>query len=326
MEHNKLIIKKSTPWVEKYRPEQFDNIVLEENNKKILLNMIEKNRFSNLLFYGPPGTGKTTTIINLIKEYQKKYNQDHKELMIHLNASDERGIDIIRNNLFSFTTSGGLFHKGVKFVILDEVDYMTKNAHQALKYLMQINTNKIIFCLICNYVSRIDISLQNECIRICFNKLPDKKIMEFLKNIVQKEKLNITNEQLNSIKNLYNSDLRSMINHLQLYSNENIDNTFINDKQYIFFSKNIKSINNINEQYHFFENFIRQYNVERKDFIYGYISYIIKNKIVELNDNFFKKITLFLHYDEEISPSLIKLWLEDLNSFKIKELNNGGEQ
>ena len=134
------------PWVEKYRPKSFEKIVLTPYNKAILSNILKKNYFPNLLFYGPPGTGKTTTIINLISEYQNMYNQKHKELIIHLNASDDRGIDIIRNQINQFVNSKNLFGKGVKFVILDEVDYMTKNAQQALKFLIQECSNNIRFC------------------------------------------------------------------------------------------------------------------------------------------------------------------------------------
>jgi len=123
-----------SPWVEKYRPTAFDDIVLDKTNKKILNNIIKKNYFPNLLFYGPPGTGKTTTIINLINLYQKTYNQKNKGFMIHLNASDDRGIDIIRNQINQFVNTKTLFGKGMKFVILDEVDYMTKNAQHALRY------------------------------------------------------------------------------------------------------------------------------------------------------------------------------------------------
>ena len=124
-----------TPWVEKYRPNTFDDIVLDPLNKSILENIIKNEHFPNLLFYGPPGTGKTTSIINLIKAYQE--NSQNQNLMIHLNASDERGIDIIRNQINSFVNSKSLFNNGMKFVILDEVDYMTKNAQIALRYLLQ---------------------------------------------------------------------------------------------------------------------------------------------------------------------------------------------
>ena len=208
------------PWVEKYRPTDFDKIVLDPLNKKIMENILETNHFPNLLLYGPPGTGKTTTIINLVNAYQEKYNQKNKGLMIHLNASDDRGIDIIRNQINSFVTSSGLFSKGVKFVILDEVDYMTKNAQQALKYLLQSYTNNVRFCLICNYISRIDESLQNEFLRLRFNQLPEREIVKFLKIINDNEKINLKENTILSIQKLYKSDIRSMINYMQ--SNQNL--------------------------------------------------------------------------------------------------------
>ena len=127
----------SIPWTEAYRPTNFDEIVLEPLNKQVLTNIIETGYFPNLLFFGPPGTGKTTTIINLIDAYQSHHGQKNKGLMIHLNASDERGIDIIRNQINQFVNSKSLFNTGMKFVILDEVDYMTNNAQQALRYLLQ---------------------------------------------------------------------------------------------------------------------------------------------------------------------------------------------
>ena len=108
-----------TPWVELFRPTKFDDIVLDPINKKILTNIITTSYFPNLLFFGPPGTGKTTTIINLVNSYQEVLNQKNKGLMIHLNASDERGIDIIRNQINQFVNSKSLFNQGTKFVILD---------------------------------------------------------------------------------------------------------------------------------------------------------------------------------------------------------------
>ena len=110
------------PWVEKYRPAIFNDIVLDPINKQIMQNVLDTGYFPNLLFYGPPGTGKTTTIINLVTTYQSIYGQKNSELMIHLNASDERGIDIIRNQINQFVNSKTLFNKGMKFVILNKVD------------------------------------------------------------------------------------------------------------------------------------------------------------------------------------------------------------
>ena len=108
-----------------------------------------------------------------------------------------------------------LFGKGLKFVILDEVDYMTKNAQQALRYLIQQYSKNVRFCLICNYISRIDNTLQNEFLRLRFCNLPKMDIYNFLKNIIENEHLKITDNQIKSIQMLFKSDIRSMINYLQ---------------------------------------------------------------------------------------------------------------
>ena len=138
----------SVPWVEKYRPNNLNSIVLTNANKTIIDSIINLNYFPNLLLYGPPGTGKTTTIINLINQYHKINGCDGKALLIHLNASDDRGIEVIRNQISMFVKSYPLLNKGMKFVVFDEVDYMTKNAQQALRYLISRYSSNVRFCLI----------------------------------------------------------------------------------------------------------------------------------------------------------------------------------
>ena len=140
-------------------------------------------------------------------------------MKIHLNASDDRGIDVIRNQINQFVNTKTLFGNGIKFVILDEVDYMTKNAQQALRYLIQQYSKNIRFCLICNYISRIDTALQNEFIRLRFCQLLKKDTYRFLDKIVKNEKLNIEPSQIKGIQLRFKSDIRSMINYLQ--SNHN---------------------------------------------------------------------------------------------------------
>lgn len=295
------------PWVEKYRPAVFDNIVLDTNNKIIMNNIINNNTFPNILFYGPPGTGKTTTIINLIADYQKKKNQYNKELTIHLNASDERGIDIIRNHISQFVNSKTLFNKGTKFIILDEVDSMTKNAQQALKYLLQCYNKGVRFCLICNYISRIDESLQNEFLRLRFNQLPEEKIIEFLTNISNKEELFIPKKTLQSIQLLYKSDIRSMINYLQL--NKNKEQIVITEKIWSSLLKLLICDNKnysdklVNDKINSIET---GYNINIKNIVKEFLNYIIRNHpkyitkryldfcetlmhIHEINTNYYKK-------------------------------------
>jgi replication factor C subunit 3/5 len=210
--------KKNSPWIEKYRPSQFHQIVLEPTNRTIFENILKKRKFPHMLFYGPPGVGKTTTANNLIKEYQTVfYHRPNSETVIHLNASDERGIDLIRSQIHQFVETNNMFEEGLKFVVLDEVDYMTKNAQQALKNILQSYSNNVRFCLICNYICKIDESLKNEFICVRFNQLPRQEIFRFIRSILQQEQLTITDETIYAIQNMYHSDIRSMINFIQLH-------------------------------------------------------------------------------------------------------------
>lgn len=289
--------KENIPYVEKFRPTKFENIVLDPLNKQIFKNMLNRGHFPNLLFYGPPGTGKTTTIINLINAYQQKFEQAHKGLMIHLNASDERGIDVIRNQINQFVNSKTLFNKGMKFVILDEVDYMTKNAQQALRYLLQNNSNNVRFCLICNYISRIDEGLQNEFLKLRFNQLPETEINAFLLNISNSEKLNLSTNSLKLIQRLHNSDIRSMINFMQ--SNQHIKETEFNvigeyvwEELYGAFEQQnatadgiVANINAISAEY----------NIDKKNIIKDFLNFIIRKKTHILTAPFLNFVENVMH-------------------------------
>jgi len=206
------------PLVEKFRPKNFDDVVLCDTNKKILNNIISFHYFPNLLLYGPPGTGKTSTITNLINSYHKNIGiTNNKDLIIHLNASDDRGIDIIRNQISQFVSSNTIFKPStyMKFVILDEADYMTKNAQQALRCIIQNYYKNVRFCIICNYISKIDEALQTEFLCIRYGPLNKTDIISFLNKINKQEKLEMTNQELESIQKKYGYDIRSMINFIQ---------------------------------------------------------------------------------------------------------------
>ena len=288
--------KQNIPWVEKYRPTQFENIVLDKKNKKLFDNILETQYFPNLLFYGPPGTGKTTTIINLINEYNKKHTNYSKGSVIHLNASDERGIDIIRNQIQQFVKTTNFFENCIKFVILDEVDYMTKNAQQALKYLLQSSNLNVRFCLICNYISKIDSSLKNEFLCIRFNQLPQKEIKVFLKNIAQGENVNINENGYDALLYMYKSDIRSMINFMQLnqespnlgnvaLSNEIMENIFTKIIQKDTFQKIIDYIHEISVQY----------NHDKKTILKKFFNYIIHTKPQLINFDFLNICETVMH-------------------------------
>ncbi len=303
----------SMPWTELFRPKSFNEIVLDPLNKKILTNIIETGHFPNLLFYGPPGTGKTTTIINLVNSYQEKFNQKNKELMIHLNASDERGIDIIRSQINQFVNSKTMFNCGMKFVILDEVDYMTKNAQQALRYLLQNFSNSVRFCLICNYISRIDESLQNDFLRLRFNQLPENDIIKFLNHISVCENINLTEKSLQLIQKLYKSDIRSMINFMQ--SNQNVKNEdicIIDDVVWNNLFKKIKDNDTIESLKTFTNDISRRYNIDKKNIIKDFLNYIIRNHEKLNVPEYFNFVENIIHFEDcknsyYVDYSLIKL-------------------
>jgi replication factor C subunit 3/5 len=310
------------PLVEIYRPKNFEDIVLDGLNKQILKNIINTSYFPNLLFYGPPGTGKTTTIINLINAYQEKLNIKNKDLIIHLNASDERGIDIIRNQINFFVNSNPLFYTGMKFVILDEVDYMTKNAQQALRYLLQNYSSNVRFCLICNYISKIDEGLQNEFIRLRFNQLPKEEIIKFLKNISISENLNLSENSLECIQKLYKSDIRSMINFMQ--SNQDIVKQNINnDFKFNIIDNNIwetliemllkkEKINTLNNYIYLIS---MKYNIDKKNIIKDFLNYIIRNYSKYVNTQFLEFVENLLHSQVQNNNIYINYSLTQLSSF-----------
>uniref|UniRef100_A0A6C0JYS6 AAA+ ATPase domain-containing protein n=1 Tax=viral metagenome TaxID=1070528 RepID=A0A6C0JYS6_9ZZZZ len=310
----------SIPWVEFYRPSKFDDVVLDPLNKIIMKNIIETSYFPHLLLYGPPGTGKTSSVMILINEYHKKHNQRTSELTITLNASNDRGVDIIRNQISQFVNSKTLFGKGMKFVILDEVDYMTKNAQQALHYLIQSYSSTVRFCLICNYISRIDEGLQNEFLRLRFNQLPKNDIIQFLKNISDNEGLNITINSLNLIQNLYGSDMRSMINFMQ--SNQNIIDSNFNIIDVTvwetIYNKFIKKAS-IAELDAYIQEISINYNIDKKNIIKDFLNYIIRNKPHVISRDCLKFVENIMHYQDCKNSYYINYSLARLSSFVSKD-------
>ena len=306
------------PWTESYRPKKFDDIVLDPLNKKILKTIIETSYFPNLLFYGPPGVGKTSSIINLINSYQERLNITGKGLTIHLNASDERGIDIIRNQISSFVNSKPLFQNGMKFVILDEVDYMTKNAQQALRYLLQSYSSGVRFCLICNYISRIDEGLQNEFLRLKFNQLPEKDIISFLKNVSISENLNLSENTIESIQRLYKSDIRSMLNFMQsnqnVFTNDYKINIIDNNVWNSLFDKFIKR-EKLDDLIKYIQEISINYNIDKKNIIKDFLNYIIRYKKEIISKEFLNFVENIMHTQDCKNTHYINFSLSSLFKF-----------
>ena len=226
----------------------------------------------------------------------KQTSPKNKSLVIHLNASDERGIDIIRNQIYQFVKTSNLFESGLKFVILDEVDYMTKNAQQALKYLLQTCGSNVKFCLICNYISKIEQSLQNEFICIRFNQLPQQKIHDFIQDICRQEQLVLDSAATQVIQNLYRSDIRSMINFIQLNQQSMIaaaSQRIIHDAvweqlrtvfcecEYLLEHRHVRAA---------MKQISIQYNIDKKQILKDYFNFLVKRHPEDCTDDFLESI------------------------------------
>ena len=311
-------MKNDIPWVEKYRPNNINSIILDDYNKKFINNIIQNKIYPNLLLYGPPGTGKTTTIINLIKEIHG--TEINKSLVLHLNASDERGIDTIRIQINKFISSKPLFSNSYKFVVLDEVDYMTKSAQIALKYILQqYMTNNIIFYLMCNYISKIDETLKNEFIELKFNTLPKISIITFLNNIIKNEKINISSDEVDKIQKYFSSDVRSMINYIQLNFDKNKFNINIINEESLNDIDSYFELLNVDEviiKKKIMEKSILL-NLNEKNLMINYLKYMIYDKNMKYNENIFNIFENFVHDNDSNTYSIIYIINEIIKYKKL---------
>jgi replication factor C subunit 3/5 len=201
------------PWVEKYRPNSLDQLISHQDIIQTIQRFMKENRFPHLLFYGPPGTGKTSTILACAKQmYSPK---ELGSMVLELNASDDRGIGIVRGVILNFAGTKTLFNSGFKLVILDEADAMTNDAQNALRRIIEKYTENVRFCIICNYLSKIIPALQSRCTRFRFGPLQTAQIMPRLEHIVEKEGVSVTPDGKKALIDLAEGDMRRVINLLQ---------------------------------------------------------------------------------------------------------------
>ncbi|KAI8869661.1 P-loop containing nucleoside triphosphate hydrolase protein [Ramicandelaber brevisporus] len=203
----------SLPWVEKYRPTELDELVSQNDIITTINRYIANDQMPHLLFYGPPGTGKSTTILAIAR---KLYGiTDMKKMVLELNASDDRGIDVVRDQIKNFASTQMLFSKGYKLIILDEADAMTQQAQAALRRVIEKYTRNVRFCIICNYVSRIIPAVQSRCTRFRFSPLKPELMAARLDYVIEQERVNISMDGREAILKLSNGDMRRVLNILQ---------------------------------------------------------------------------------------------------------------
>ncbi|XP_077379040.1 replication factor C subunit 5 [Festucalex cinctus] len=201
------------PWVEKYRPQKLDDLISHKDILTTIQKFISEDRLPHLLFYGPPGTGKTSTI--LASARQLYTGKEFNSMVLELNASDDRGINVVRGPVLSFSSTRTIFKKGFKLVILDEADAMTQDAQNALRRVMEKYTENTRFCLICNYLSKIIPALQSRCTRFRFGPLSPDQMVPRLRHVIQQESIDVTPDGMKALVTLSSGDMRRALNILQ---------------------------------------------------------------------------------------------------------------
>jgi len=213
------------PLFEKYRPTNSSELVLD-NEIKFLFESINENPINmpNLIFHGPPGSGKTSSMINLLKNI---FKNNYHNYVLELNASDERNIKTVRENIKDFCETKNNFIKNhnafteFKVVVLDEVDSMTYDAQFCLRRMMETYSINIRFILICNYLNKIINALQSRCCIIKFKQLDYDIFKDRLNNIIKNENINIAINNLQFICYICDGDLRRILNLIQNLKNYN---------------------------------------------------------------------------------------------------------
>eukprot|EP00775_Hariotina_reticulata_P001336 gene1336-1679_t len=201
------------PWVEKYRPQLVKDVVGNTEAVARLKVIAEEGNVPNMILAGPPGTGKTTSILAVARQL---LGPNFKEAVLELNASDDRGIDVVRNKIKMFAQKKVTLPPGRhKIVILDEADSMTAGAQQALRRTMEIYSNTTRFALACNTSTKVIEPIQSRCAIVRFTKVADADVLERLQTVIAKEGITVTPDGLEAIIFTADGDMRQALNNLQ---------------------------------------------------------------------------------------------------------------
>ena len=198
-------------WLETYRPQRLDDVVGQDTIVERLGSYVTQNDLPHMLFAGPAGVGKTTSAVAIAREL---YGEDWEDHFLELNASDERGIDVVRDRIKSFarTSFGGANYR---IIFLDEADALTSDAQSALRRTMEQFSNNVRFILSCNYSSQIIDPIQSRTAVFRFSPLPDEAVAEQVRKIAGEEGIEVTDDGIDALVYAADGDMRKAINGLQ---------------------------------------------------------------------------------------------------------------
>lgn len=199
-------------WTEKYRPKKFDELAGQEEILKRVKSLTNSMNIPHLLFAGPAGTGKSTLALIVVREL---FGDSWRENYLELNASDERGIDVVRQKVKDFARTKALGDVPFKVIFLDEADALTREAQQALRRTMENYTSTCRFILSCNYSSKILDPIQSRCVVFRFKLLEKKQIKEYIQRILNGEGLTMSDDAFGSLYDASEGDCRRVVNLLQ---------------------------------------------------------------------------------------------------------------
>jgi replication factor C subunit 3/5 len=320
MKNNSILSKDILPWVEKYRPRNLNEVIGHKNILKILNNYLEKRNLPHLLFYGPPGTGKTSIIISYARQL---YGSSYPFMVMELNASDERGIEIVRSRIKQFVMSDNVFFKGkkkediFKLVILDETDAMTDDAQAILRNIVEKYTNNARFCLICNYIKKINPALQSRCTSFKFSPINKVNMKKKINYIIEKENIKTTKKGIDVIIDRSCGDMRKALNILQMVSmsyNNNINDIKVNNCLCYISRELIEKIFISLVKDNFEETYKKLKNIKKSNYVS--ILDIIKEISLLFNDMIIndKKVDNIVLDNDTIISILNKLYMIEFNS------------
>ena len=285
------------PWVEKYRPNNFNDIISHNEIINSIKSMIDKNNMPHLLLHGPAGTGKTSTI-NVICQYL--FNEDKDSHILELNASDDRNISTVRNEIQNFASTDLIFSNGLKIVILDEADAMTTPAQMALRCIIETNTQHVRFCIICNTIDNIIPAIQSRCAKFRFPPLKKNLIHKYLFTIIEKENLSFDESGVDAIVKVCKGDLRKAINILQSTSLSLNNYNCINEKN-VYSTIGYPSETDICTCINWLINFDYKYSLKRISEWKNDKSLALSDIITEVTNKIFE-----LSLPDEITKNLLK--------------------